>query len=154
MSFSELLINFSLLSLRETHRYTALGLQASECLASSFCTSSRFQQHTSRDFWQVKCPGPGCTLIMGFPLVLGKVALYPSIMVCTNLLFLKTLIVKCNSAEWIANKDLVYIAQGTLLNVIWQFGWEGSLEGNGYMYMFSRVSLLFMWNYHNIVDQL
>ena len=75
-------------------------------------------------------------------------------MVCTNLLFLKTLIVKCNSAEWIANKDLVYIAQGTLLNVIWQFGWEGSLEGNGYMYMYSRVSLLFMWNYHNIVDQL
>ena len=26
MSFSELLIDFSLLSLRETHRYTALGL--------------------------------------------------------------------------------------------------------------------------------
>ena len=74
---------------------------------------------------------------MGFLLVLGKVALYPRIMVCTNLLFLKTLIVKGNSAEWIANKDLVYIAQGTLLNVIWQLGWEGSLGENGHLYMYS-----------------
>ena len=81
---------------------------------------------------------------MGFPLVLGKVVLYPSITVCTNLLFFKTLLVKGNSAEWIANKDPVYIAQGPLLNVIWQPGWEGSLGENGYMYMYSGVSSLFM----------
>ena len=28
------------------------------------------------------------------------------------------------------------IAQETLLNVIWQLGWEGSLGVNGYMYMY------------------
>ena len=28
------------------------------------------------------------------------------------------------------------IAQGTLLNVMWQPGWEGSLGENGYMYMY------------------
>lgn len=34
MSFSELLINFSVLSLQETHRHAALGSQAKEYLAS------------------------------------------------------------------------------------------------------------------------
>ena len=29
------------------------------------------------------------------------------------------------------------IAQGTLLDVMWQPGWEGSLGKNGYMYMYS-----------------
>ena len=28
------------------------------------------------------------------------------------------------------------IAHGTLLNVIWQPGWEGSLGENGYMYVY------------------
>ena len=28
------------------------------------------------------------------------------------------------------------IAHGTLLNVMWQPGWEGSLGENGYMYMY------------------
>ena len=28
------------------------------------------------------------------------------------------------------------IAHGTLLNVMWQPGWEGRLEENGYMYMY------------------
>ena len=37
--------------------------------------------------------------------------------------------------KWITNKDLC-IAQGTLLNVIWQPGWEGSLGENEYMYMY------------------
>ena len=32
------------------------------------------------------------------------------------------------------NKDLL-VAQGTLLNVMWQPGWEGSLGENGYVYM-------------------
>ena len=35
------------------------------------------------------------------------------------------------------------MAQGTLLNVTWQPGWEGSLLENGYMYMYSRVPSLF-----------
>ena len=33
--------------------------------------------------------------------------------------------------KWITN----CIAQGTLLNVMWQPGWEGSLRENGYMCM-------------------
>ena len=43
-------------------------------------------------------------------------------------------------------------AQWTLLNIMWQPGWEGSLGGNGYMYMPGWVPLLFTWNYHNIVN--
>ena len=34
---------------------------------------------------------------------------------------------------------LYCIAQGTLLNVVWQSGWEGSLGENGYMYMYGWV---------------
>ena len=37
--------------------------------------------------------------------------------------------------KWITNKDYC-IAQGTLLNVMWQPGWEGSLGENGYMYVY------------------
>ena len=29
-----------------------------------------------------------------------------------------------------------YIAHGTLRNTLWQPGWQGSLEENGYMYMY------------------
>ena len=36
--------------------------------------------------------------------------------------------------KWITNKDLLY-STWNLLNVMWQSGWEGSLEHNGYMYM-------------------
>ena len=36
----------------------------------------------------------------------------------------------------VTNKLTYSIAQGTLLNVIWQAGWEGRLEENGYMYMY------------------
>ena len=36
---------------------------------------------------------------------------------------------------WITNKDRVY-SQETLLNVMCQPGWEGSLRENGYMYMY------------------
>ena len=35
------------------------------------------------------------------------------------------------------------IAHGTLLNVMWQPGWEGSLGENGYMHMYGRVPSLF-----------
>ena len=44
--------------------------------------------------------------------------------------------------------------QGTLLNALWQAGWEGSLGENGYMYRYGWVPLLFTRNYHNIVVQL
>ena len=44
------------------------------------------------------------------------------------------------------------IASGTLLNVMWQPGWEVSLGENRYMYMYAWVPLLFAWNYHNIVN--
>ena len=45
-------------------------------------------------------------------------------------------------------------AQGTLLNVTWQPGWEGSLGENGYMYIYGWVPLLSTWNYHNFVNWL
>ena len=38
--------------------------------------------------------------------------------------------------KWITNKGLLYIALGTLLNVMWQLGWERSLEENGHMYIY------------------
>ena len=38
------------------------------------------------------------------------------------------------SLTWITNKTYC-IAQGTLLNVKWQPGWEGNLGENGYMCM-------------------
>ena len=37
---------------------------------------------------------------------------------------------------WISSKVLLYTAQGTLLSVISQPGWEGSLGENGYMYTY------------------
>ena len=46
--------------------------------------------------------------------------------------------------KWITNK-------GTLLNVIWHPGWEGSLGQNEYMYMYGWIPLLYTWNYYNII---
>ena len=37
---------------------------------------------------------------------------------------------------------------GTLLNVMWQPGWEGSFGENGYMCMYGWVPLLSTWNNH------
>ena len=37
--------------------------------------------------------------------------------------------------KWITNRTYC-TAQGTLLNVMWQAGWEGSLRENGYMDMY------------------
>jgi len=45
-------------------------------------------------------------------------------------------------------------AQGALLNVMWQPGWEGSLGESGYMYMCGWIPLLSTWNNHIIVTQL
>ena len=36
----------------------------------------------------------------------------------------------------IDNQQRLLYTQGTLLNVMWQPGWEGSLGENGYMYMY------------------
>ena len=40
--------------------------------------------------------------------------------------------------KWLTNRSY-RIAQGTLLNVIWQPGWEGSLGENGYMHMYESL---------------
>ena len=37
---------------------------------------------------------------------------------------------------------------------MWQPGWEGSLEENGYMYMYGWAPLLSTWNDHNIANWL
>ena len=46
------------------------------------------------------------------------------------------------------------IAQGILLNIMRQPGWEGSLGEKGYMYIHGWVPLLSTWNYHNIANWL
>ena len=53
----------------------------------------------------------------------------------------------------ITSKDLLR-AQGTLLNVLWLPGWEGSLRENGSRYMYGRATVLSTWNYHKIVNRL
>ena len=50
--------------------------------------------------------------------------------------------------KWMINKD---IAQGTLLNAMWQPRWHRNLEKNGYMYMYGWVTSLFTWNNHSLV---
>ena len=42
-----------------------------------------------------------------------------------------------------AIQDLLYVAHGTLLNVMFQLGWE-----NGYIHVYGWVPSLFTWNYH------
>ena len=41
-----------------------------------------------------------------------------------------------------------------LFSVMWQFGWQGTLGENGYMYRYSSVPYLFNGNYHNIANWL
>ena len=55
--------------------------------------------------------------------------------------------------KWIINKDLLY-STWTLLNVTWQPGWEGSLVENRHTRMYDWVPLLFIWNYHSVVNRL
>ena len=55
--------------------------------------------------------------------------------------------------KWITNKDPL-CSTGTLLKVMWQLGWEGSLGEKGYMYMYGCVPSLFPSNYHNFVNWL
>ena len=55
--------------------------------------------------------------------------------------------------KWVTTRTYC-TAQGTILNIMWQPGWEGSLGENGSMYMYGWVPSLFTWNYYNIVNQL
>ena len=44
----------------------------------------------------------------------------------------------------ITNKDLLYIAHGTLLNVMWQLGWEviwGKMDIYIYIYIYLYISI-------------
>ena len=60
-----------------------------------------------------------------------------------------------DTTEWLTVSDSVPprkpIAHGTLLNVMWQAGWERSVGENGYKYMHGWVPFLSTGNYHNIV---
>ena len=42
-------------------------------------------------------------------------------------------------------------AHGSLLSVMCQHGWEGSLGKNGCMYMYCSVPSLFTWNAHSLL---
>ena len=57
---------------------------------------------------------------------------------CTNeLIYKKDIALRTSrmNSKWITYKDVLYIVQRTLLNVMWQPGWERSLGENGHMYM-------------------
>ena len=56
-------------------------------------------------------------------------------------------------SNWIT-RSVYCIAQGTLLNVLWQPAWERSLEENGCMYIYCWDTQLCIWNCHNIVNWL
>ena len=49
--------------------------------------------------------------------------------------------------KWTTNKGLLY-STGDTVNVMWQAGWERSLEENGHIYTYDWVTLLSAWNYH------
>ena len=44
--------------------------------------------------------------------------------------------------KWIKNKIQLYIPQVTLLNIMWQAEWEGSLGENGYVNMYESLCCL------------
>ena len=45
------------------------------------------------------------------------------------------------------------IAQGTLFNVMWQPGWEGSLVVKGYLPMYGWIPSLLSWHYSLAIPQ-
>ena len=59
--------------------------------------------------------------------------------------------------QTLGTKTFQLIESGTLLSVMWQPGWEGSLGENRYMYMYPYMYMygwvpsLFTCNYHNII---
>ena len=46
------------------------------------------------------------------------------------------------------------IVQGTLPNVLWWSMWGKNLKKNGCMYVYNWITLFYIRNYHNIVNQL
>ena len=48
------------------------------------------------------------------------------------------------------HKGSYHITQGTLLHVMWQPRWEGSLGENGYKRVYGRGPLGSTWNYRNV----
>ena len=55
--------------------------------------------------------------------------------------------------KWITNKDLLFSTRNSAQCYV--AAWMGEELGkNGYMYMYSWVTLLHTWNYHNIVNWL
>ena len=46
------------------------------------------------------------------------------------------------------------IAQGTLLNILWQSTWKKNLKENGGVYMDHWITFLYRRSYHNLVNQL
>ena len=61
----------------------------------------------------------------------------------------------CRSPDWhTALRSKKGARQGTLLSVLCQPGWEGSLGKNGYVDRYGWVPLLSTWNSHSIVHQL
>ena len=46
------------------------------------------------------------------------------------------------------------VAQGTLFIALWKLKWEENPKKRGYMYTYSRLTLLYSRNQHNIVKQL
>ena len=64
---------------------------------------------------------------------------------------------ECNAEEKKLGEKYIrtcWMAQGTLLRVMGQPGWEGSLRENGCTHTRGQVPLLSAWNYHNTVRQL
>ena len=63
----------------------------------------------------------------------------------------------CQSA-WSGNFWTKFCSENCIIEChwfgMWEAGWQGSLGKNAYMYMYGWVSLLFAWNYHNIVNRL
>ena len=62
----------------------------------------------------------------------------------------KLKLIKSQFVTFFKNKEW----HGTLLRVMWQPGWEGSLGDSGYVYKYGWVPWLFTSNYHNIVNRL
>ena len=59
-----------------------------------------------------------------------------------------------NSVLCVFHHSLKRTKMASLLSVLQQPGWEGSLGENGYMCMEGWEPSLFTYNYHNIVNQL
>ena len=99
----------------------------------------RSSRHQSNIFWHrrpIKPPKshkiqyPGSTYVYSFPYTYLYIFCIPKSIPPYMLITLK----KCPSVlylKWITSEVLLYIAQGTLIIVMWQAGWKESLRENG-----------------------